>query len=96
MPVAAVREAAYLRSVLHDGAVVVGQAELCRVAQIELTDQAPEIIPAHLDVFVAVGPLLLVPQTKAVANLVQRRPELRATRNTIESRLHEADQAAPI
>ena len=67
---------AHLRSVMHDGAEVVGQACVCVIHLQELTAVVAYVFFQHPDVIVPVPTLLLVPQTESVAYLMHRGAEL--------------------
>ena len=61
---------------MHDGLRVVGDSVVDRADLGELTDVRPEVLVQDSDVVVSVMPLLLVPHSQGVTDLVNGDTEL--------------------
>ena len=63
--------------VVHDGLRVVGDSVVDRADLGELTDVGPEVLVQDSDVIVSVMPLLLVPHSQGVTDLMDGDTELK-------------------
>ena len=66
----------HLRRVMHHRSDIVRYSLVHCVAPPELTESIADVLVVYLDVFVAVRPLVLVPEAEGVAYLVHRHSEL--------------------
>lgn len=64
---------------MHDRSHVVSNTQVHSAGVfVELSNIRPQIVPQNLDIVISVVPLLLVPESKGVADLVDWDPKLKA------------------